>query len=361
MRVLQLGPYPPPHGGVQTNLVAIHRALQARGDSALVANITRHRRATGDGVYYPNNALQLARLLLRTRADVIHLHIGGHLSTRLVLLCLACTLIPRTRSVVTFHSGGYAGSPAGRAAARWTFRGFVLRRVDAVIAVNQEIVNLMRRFGVADRRIAVIAPHAVNPDEIAAAARSPLPGPIAEFVRSHEPFLLTVGLLEPEYDLALQLETLPAVRARFKNAGLAIVGSGSLDGELRRRIAASSVADHVLLCGDVPHETTLNMITKADALLRTTHYDGDSVAVREALCAGTPVIATDNAMRPAGVRLIPVSDRPALEAAVDDVLSGRAERPRGTGDRGGVDPVLDLYDRLLSNVPAAALPIADPR
>ena len=27
MRVLQLGPYPPPHGGVQTNLVAIRAFL----------------------------------------------------------------------------------------------------------------------------------------------------------------------------------------------------------------------------------------------------------------------------------------------------------------------------------------------
>ena len=31
MRVVQLGPYPPPHGGVQTNLVAIREYLRRRG------------------------------------------------------------------------------------------------------------------------------------------------------------------------------------------------------------------------------------------------------------------------------------------------------------------------------------------
>ena len=361
VRVLQLGPYPPPHGGVQTNLVAIHRALRARGDTALVANITRHRRAPGDGVYFPKNALQLVWLLLRSRADIVHIHIGGHLSTRLVLLCLVCTLLPKTKSVVTFHSGGYAGSAAGRAARPRTLRGFVLRRVDAIIAVNEEIGELMRRFGVLAQRINSIAPHAVNQDEIAVAKHAPLPEPIAEFVRSHQPFLLTVGLLEPEYDLPLQLQALPTVRARFKSAGLAIVGSGSLSSELRRQIAASSVAQHVLLCGDVPHEITLGMIANADALLRTTHYDGDSVAVREALCAGTPVIATDNAMRPAGVRLVPVGDAAALEKAIEDVLSAAFEPVRAGGDRGGVGPVLDLYDQLVPNPPNTALPIADSR
>jgi len=175
VRVLQLGPYPPPHGGVQTNLVAIHDALRSRGETAMVANITRHRRPSGDGIHYPKSALALIWLLMRSRASVIHLHIGGNLSTRLVLLCLVCTLVPRAKTVVTFHSGGYAGSEAGRAARPGTLRGFVLRRVDAIIAVNQEIVKLMRRFGVNEHRIVHIAPHAVDPSAIAADAKYPLP------------------------------------------------------------------------------------------------------------------------------------------------------------------------------------------
>lgn len=361
MRVLQLGPYPPPHGGVQSNLIAICRALRSAGQTALVANITRHRGVTGDGIYYPKNAVQLVQLLLRSRPDVIHIHIGGQLSTRLVLLCLVCTCVPKSKTVVTFHSGGYAGSAAGRAARPRTLRGFVLRRADAVIAVNQEIVNLMCRFGVAEERISLIAPHAVDPDVIAAAAREPLPDPIAAFVASHDPFLLTVGLLEPEYDLPLQLAALPAIRERFPDAGLVIVGSGSLHDELRRRIERSTVTPHVLLCGDVAHEVTLRMIARADALLRTTQYDGDSVAVREALCAGTPVIATENGMRPAGVRRFPVGDETALLTAIEDVLSGEPEAVPTTPDAGGVEPVLELYDRLVSKAPAAALSPANPR
>src|SRR5262245_57958810 len=112
MRVLQMGPYPPPHGGVQTNLVAIRQFLLARGIPCAVINLTRYRRQDGDGVYYPKNALQVLRLLAQLQYDIIHLHIGGDLTPRLLMLGLACCLVPRSKTVFTFHSGGYPLSEA---------------------------------------------------------------------------------------------------------------------------------------------------------------------------------------------------------------------------------------------------------
>ena len=63
MRVVQLGPYPPPHGGVQSNLVAIREYLQRTGHSCDAINLTRHRKQDGGGVYYPAGAKALAALL----------------------------------------------------------------------------------------------------------------------------------------------------------------------------------------------------------------------------------------------------------------------------------------------------------
>src|SRR5262249_61706209 len=107
MRVLLLGPYPPPHGGVQTNLVAIHRLLQRRQIPSVVINLTRYRRADTDEVYYPKNAFQVLWLLLKLRFDLIHFHIGGNPATRLLALGLVCCWLPRVKTVVTFHSRGY--------------------------------------------------------------------------------------------------------------------------------------------------------------------------------------------------------------------------------------------------------------
>ena len=84
-------------------------------------------------------------------------------------------------------------------------------------------------------------------------------------------------------------------------------------------------------------------------MIRTTLYDGDAVLVREALHFGTPVIASDNGMRPKGVRLIPPSNPGALCRALEQVL----ETPRSSmaelsgPDEQNLEAVLNLYDELV--------------
>lgn len=347
MRVVQLGPWPPPHGGVQTNLVDIRRYLRERGHFCAVINITRFRREESDDVYFPKTPLEVIGILLRLRCDIVHIHIGGDLRPILLGMCLACSMLPGAKTVLTFHSGGYPSSPAGLSARPRSLGGFVLRRLDGLIAVNDAIRSLFLRFGVPKGRIRVIVPFSAKPAGTAA-----YPEKMARFIEQHSPFLLTVGLLESEYDLPLQIETLGRIRLRHPDAGLVIAGAGSLEADLRRHIAAQPWAEHILLWGDLPHEVTLRAIAECDILLRTTLYDGDSISVREALGLGTPVIATDNGMRPAGVRLIPAQNAAALAEAVDIcVAAGSSTRTAGSADESNIEAVLQLYRDVLGACP----------
>ena len=341
MRIVQLGPFPPPYGGVQVNLVAIREHLRRNGIPSEVINLTRHRKPPADGVYYPSSALATALLLLRPGRRILHLHVGGAVPLRLLALCLFCCWCPGSRAVLTFHSGGYPSSPEVRAAKPGSFRGFVFRQFDCIIAVNQELVDVFRRYGVAKERIRLIPPHAVDVTAMDTALAEPLAG----FYASHHPVLASVGLLEPEYDLPIQIEVLGRIRRSFPDAGLVMIGSGALEQDLRNRIASTPYAEHILLPGDVPHSCTLRAISTADVFLRTTLYDGDAVSVRESLVLGTPVIATDNGMRPEGVRLVPVSDVEALERAILAVVpqGGQKVRTVGSSASGNLDAVLQLY------------------
>lgn len=345
MRVLQLGPYPPPHGGVQSNLVAIRTFLRKNQIPCSVINITRHRKAEADEVYYPENAWQLIGLLRRLPYDILHLHIGGMLSHRLLSLALVCASMPGRKSILTFHSGGYPSTPKGQATGAASFAGFVLRRFDAVIGVNLEIMQFFSQLHVSSQRAHFISPHSFQEES----QSQGLPEPLGTFCARHSPLLMSVGLLEPEYDLPLQMDVLGPIRSRYPNAGLLMIGSGSLEEDLRHQLQAKPYAEHMLLCGDVAHAATLQAIARADVMLRTTLYDGDAVSVREALHLGTPVIASDNGMRPAGVRLIPKSNLPALEHAISQVLAtppARANTPAAP-DESNLHAVLDLYKKLL--------------
>jgi len=148
--------------------------------------------------------------------------------------------------------------------------------------------------------------------------------------------------------LALQIEAMKFVREKWPKAGLLIAGSGSLHEALRRQIDQQPYAEHVLLYGDLPHAATLEAITRADLMLRTTWYDGDALSVREALHFGLPVIATDNGMRPAGVRLIPPRDLKKLLAAIDDALAKPATNRQSSApaDDSNLMAVLNLYREL---------------
>jgi len=347
MRVLQLGPYPPPHGGVQSNLVAIRSFLVKRNVPCAVINITRHRKADADDVYYPKTSLELLRLLFRLDYDIIHLHLGGMLTKRLLGLSLVCCLMPRSKAVLTFHSGGYPSSPQGRKAHPASLTGFVFRRFDRLIAVNPAIVEFFQKLGVPADRRRLIYPHSFSDD---GGGSEPLPQNLASFFESHSPVLISVGLLEPEYDLPLQIAVLDRAREKFPNAGLVMIGSGSLEGELRAQIAARPYSSHLMLSGDVPHKATLEAVSRSDVMLRTTLYDGDAVSVREALYLGTPVIASDNGMRPQGVRLIASSNLDALSDAIQEVLSVKTEKGSRTAaaDETNIEAVFKIYHELMN-------------
>ena len=350
VKVLLLGPYPPPHGGVQIHLVALREYLRRAGVPTAVIDITRHKKAEGDEIYYPKGALALIALLVRLEYDVVHLHFGGDLTHRLQALTLVCTILRRRGLVLTFHSGGYPSSHPGRRADKKTMRGFVLRRLDRIIAVNQALVETFYRYGIDERRVRLIAPHAFRGGQTVTGAgtKRELPAPLGEFFGNHQPVLLTVGLLEPEYDLRLQIDMLEALRESHHDAGLVIIGSGSLDADLRAYIAAKPYSEHVLLCGDVPHAATLDAIARCDVMLRTTLYDGDSISVREALHMGTPVLATDNGMRPDGVHLFRGDGPRALDLSIRELLARNLTRaaPQADSTDRNLQEVLDLYREL---------------
>lgn len=344
LRVLLVGPYTPPRGGVQAHVTALREYLTGRGVACEVIDLSPNRRTDGAGVYGPGGALGVARLLLTLKYDVAHLHFGGRLHARLCALALLAGVAPGRKSVLTFHSGGYPSSPEGRAARPTSLRGLALRSLDRVVAVNEEIAAWLRQVGVGQGRVKVISPYALPAEPPSVEP----PEPVRAFLERHRPVLVSVGGLEPEYDPLLQLEALGRLREKFPGAGLVLVGAGSLGGELRRRADEGPHGEHVLLCGDVGREVALRVIAASDLMLRTTLYDGDSIAVREAVHFGVPVVATDRAPRPEGVRVVPAQDLSAVcEAAAQCLSNGARRAPAGRASEENMAAVLALYEEML--------------
>lgn len=344
LRVLQLGPYPPPEGGITRNMLAIRDELLARGHSCSIIATSRSSRIDSEqDVYHPRSAVEMLRLLSSLGFDILHLHVGGDVSMRVAALATACSFFGRKRCVLTLHSGGYPLTDEAKNASPNSIDGFIFRRFSKLIAVNEAIADVFRRYGVAPDRVEVILPYSLRqPDE-----RIEVPKELSDFYERHSPVLLSVGGLEKDYDPLFQIEAMKEIVSDLPNAGLMIVGDGSMRDQVKSELAAGGYVDNILLAGNVEHGVTLHLIKEADIVLRTTLFDGDAISVREALFVGTPVIATDTHSRPEGVHLIGISDKDALGRKVQElVLSEDKARPLSLPDDTNIKAVVDLYEGL---------------
>ena len=314
-RVALVGPWPPPYGGVQTHLVALRDGLRTAGATVGVFNITRHRGTPGDGIYFPIGPLELLWQMMAFRPDVVHVHLGGDMTTRLIALLTACRLV-FGRVVATVHSGGYPTSARAKNLTSSSPVGFVFRSLAHVIVVNAELKRLFESIGVQPERITELVPTLGIP-----AAATTLPVDLAAFIGAADPLIVTVGLLEDEYLLPLQLDAFDRLTLAFPMARFVIVGSGSREMALRARLDGMAASRQVMLYGDMPHPVTIALLQKASLLWRITAYDGDSVSVREAIALETPVLATDNGMRPVEVQLTE-SNAEAIAAKSTAILLG---------------------------------------
>ena len=117
MHVLQLGPYPPPVGGVSRNMLSIRDELRHGGNKCSIIATTKSSETEDEAdVYHPGSALALIKQIRALKFDVLHLHVGGDLSARVFALAFVCSVFGRNKSVLTVHSGAYPQTSEARSA-----------------------------------------------------------------------------------------------------------------------------------------------------------------------------------------------------------------------------------------------------
>src|SRR5262245_22068173 len=117
MKVLLIGPYPPPHGGVSVHVAALKSELREAGIRSAVLDLVPAPEAPpppGPEAAEHRTPMRIrhGRDLVRTvfrhaqAGWTVHLHTNGH-NLKSWLIVLACGVAARRapRSIVTLHSG----------------------------------------------------------------------------------------------------------------------------------------------------------------------------------------------------------------------------------------------------------------
>lgn len=355
-KVLQVGPLPPPHGGVAVHLANLRGHLESRGVRCEAFDPSLQGRGRGPALLQVAGVARAIRRFAR-RGWTIHVHTNGH-NRRSWLLALLAGIAARRSpgTLLTLHSGilpDYLDDPEHPGRRR--LARIACRLYDRVIGVNQRIDGSLARAGVdADRRRVIPAWTGVD------APTAEVPEPVERWMDRHGPVLVSTLAFRPEYRFGWQLATLVAMRSEHPDMGLAVIGDGDGADAARRQIRQHGLEGDVLLLGDVPHDRCLAILSRCDLFLRTTSHDGDALSVREALALGVPVVASDVGFRPTGTRLFPANDfRALLRETRAAVAEGRLAEAPGAElsremDGADIERLLHLYGEL-------APPAAEPR
>ena len=258
----------------------------------------------------------LARIMRQRQVDVVHTHAWGTL--------VEGRLAARLAGVKHFIHGEHGTMQLKPLNVR--LQRVLWRRADRLLTVSNELAErLVARVGVS-RDLITVVPNGVDTTRFGTvtreAARAALSLPADAFV------VVCIGRLVPVKNYPLLLDAASALKAAGVAAQFLIAGDGPLRSDFERRIAADRLTDSVRLLG-VRNDTPV-LLAAADAFALTSHSEGMSNTILEAMAAGRPVVATRVGGNPELVQdgltgmLVSPDGRAELVAALRSLLADRA-------------------------------------
>lgn len=325
LRVINVGHFPPPFGGISIHLQRLMQRLQAAGADCLLIDLAgRPKRQAG--VVGWSWAGAILRLIV-ARRSIVHFH---NFSPRNTFFFWILSL--RHRTILSLHNERFLDqldqlSPLGRRLA-----AALLSRLERIVVDSQKSLWLAQRIISDPTRISLI------PEFLEPAAIPVLTNPDVLRLRSDHRWLLTSNAFRIEfhngqdlYGLDLLVELVRRlVQVRKLDAALAFllpaIGATEYFAVIRREVERHGLGDRILFITE-PLDEAASLWRVSDVFVRATNTDGNSLSVMEALSVGVPVVASDCVDRPEGVVTFATRNIDDLEAKVVDVL-GRIDEYR---------------------------------
>jgi glycosyltransferase involved in cell wall biosynthesis len=229
------------------------------------------------------------------------------------------------RSVVTVHDLGYHHFPEAHPRTQRLYLNLTTRysaaRASVVLADSQATADDLQRFyGIAPQKIRVIYP-GVNPPA------GDVTRPVRKTYHLPERYLLFIGTLQPRKNIRRLVEAFQHWQTAHPEQSIGLVLAGKKGWLFDPAWTQDTANVHVT--GYIDEADKAALLSRAEALVFPSLYEGFGFPVLEAMHCGTPVIAADASSLPelvnnAGVLVNPLDIQAIADAMqrviVDDTL-----------------------------------------
>jgi glycosyltransferase involved in cell wall biosynthesis len=295
--VTQVGTIPPPIGGVSVHIFRLIQALRERQiDTTLLDLHWQLGKAYSSTIRCATRKERMLALLAYWKKvlfsrELIHCH-ASRLKSFAVLNSVLCFAWRRSKVVVTFHTGERFPTPGS---IPYRVLIYLLRRVDAVICVSQElhwsISDAMSRNKGRCRLIVRISPYISGP------AKTSAIGPSANHNGGTRIVVAGSGKRIYNWEFVCTLIDLMPPEIEWV---CCVYGGREKDywPEMERELSRH---ENVIFHDDLSSEQFAAVLRSATVYFRPTETDGDSITIHEAQAADVACVVSDVVMRPDGV------------------------------------------------------------
>lgn len=318
LRLLLVGPLPPPAGGMANQTRQLAELLRGEGAEVDIVQVNAPYRPAWAARIRGLRALfrllpYLARLWRGAgRADVVHVMANSGWSWHLFAAPAVWIASLRGVPVVVNYRGGEAGPFLERAGA---LVRHTMRRAAILALPSGFLLEVFARHGMRGQ---------VVPNIIDLAHFRP---PDTPRQCGTSPHLIVARNLEALYGNDIALRTFALIAARHPGARLSIAGTGPEAAALQALARELGIADRVTFTGRLDRDQMAALYRDADIMLNPSRADNMPNSVLEALASGLPVVSTDVGGIPCMVRdrdtamLVAPDDPAAMAAAVAALLA----------------------------------------
>ncbi|PFX98201.1 glycosyltransferase [Bacillus mycoides] len=330
MKVVIVGPVPPPMGGISVHIKRVQKYLINKNMECIVYNESKWE-SPENAVYSIKSFKKFLLKISFIKTDVLHFHTVD----KRVRIMLGIYKLFGKKIILTIHGESLIEQiTESNVIIRYCLLKS-LKSIDKIICVNPKNEEQLLKLGFDEKKVCSI-PAFLKPIENKNDFNN-IPQCVWEFISNQEFVIAANGNIkfynnEDLYGVDLLIKLVKKLNENGFDIGLvfAVLGVKKQNDrekkhyeELKRIIKNNNLEDKILL-HEVKDTELYPIITKSNLFIRPTNTDGYGVSIAEALILNVPAIASDVCPRPEGTIIFENRNLSELYSTVVEVYSNYA-------------------------------------